>query len=319
MKDRTRKDRTRKKRTRKDRRTTKGREKRRMSFLLWIAALLFAAGAIFLALPFAEEIRFGFQGQERIGEFREREAKEKQSGDELLEEMKEYNERIFREGQKDLKDAWSYEQAGFDLSGTGLDREMVGYITIPAMDVELPLYIGADEENLSKGAAVLGQTSMPIGGNNTNCVIAAHRGYGGVPMFREIERLMPGDTVEITNLWETLSYRVVKSIVIPPDDIGAVKIIEGEDMVTLVTCHPYTENYQRYVVYCRRAGAGASDREEPDIPYEGVRYESSEAKIRRERMLGVAGSALFLALTAAAAGWCAGWIWKRKKRREGGR
>ena len=76
-------------------------------------------------------------------------------------------------------------------------------------------------------------------------------------MFREIERLVPGDRVEITNLWETLSYEVVKCIVIYPDDTDAVKIIPGEDMVTLVTCHPYTENYQRYVVYCVRTdGSG---------------------------------------------------------------
>ena len=129
---------------------------------------------------------------------------------------------------------------------------MIGYISIEAMGEQLPLYIGANEENMKQGAVVMGQTSMPIGGTGTNCVIAAHRGYRGIPMFQYIEVLKPGDKVEISNLWETLEYQVVKSIVISPDDIEAVKIVPGADMLTLITCHPYTKNYQRYVVYCTR-------------------------------------------------------------------
>lgn len=83
-------------------------------------------------------------------------------------------------------------------------------------------------------------------------MIAAHRGWKGTPMFREIEALKPGDEVVITNLWGSLKYKVVKTIVIDPTDIDAVKIIADADMLTLITCHPYTKNYQRYVVYCSR-------------------------------------------------------------------
>ena len=88
-----------------------------------------------------------------------------------------------------------------DFDTAGLPDDMIGYITIDAMDEEMPLYIGANKENMSKGAVVMGQTSMPVGGENTNCVIAAHRGYRGIPMFQYIEVLQPGDKVEITNLW----------------------------------------------------------------------------------------------------------------------
>ena len=163
--------------------------------LLVFAVLLFAAGAGLMLVPFAEEFISARKGERQIAVFREREygngetdaagpeeggseeeGDEKSSHSELLEQMQEYNRKIYENGQQDLKDAWSYEQTVFEFTDTGLDEEMIGYITIPAMDLELPLYIGADEENLSKGAAVLGQTSMPIGGSDTNCVIAAHRG-----------------------------------------------------------------------------------------------------------------------------------------------
>ena len=197
--------------------------------------------------------------------------------------MEAYNQQIYETNQEGLKDAWSYQQNTFDFSSFGLPDDMIGYISIEAMEIELPLYIGASEENMSKGAAVLGQTSMPIGGKNSNCVIAAHRGWKGTPMFREIEALKPGDEVVVTNLWESLKYKVVKTIVIDPTDIDAVKIIADADMLTLITCHPYTKNYQRYVVYCSR------DTEEllsdQEIPYEGEAYTSSENEIQLEKQI----------------------------------
>lgn len=210
----------------------------------------------------------------------------------LYGEMAAYNTRIYEENQQSLCDAWSYETNVFDFSAAGLPDDMLGYLTIPAMDCELPLYIGANTENMAKGAVVLSQTSMPLGGVNTNCVIAAHRGYYGVPMFREIEVLQPGDAVTITTVWETLHYEVAKCIVIEPDDIDAVKILDGQDLVTLVTCHPYTDNTQRYVVYCTRTDVAEESPAPPEIPFDGVPFTSSEPAIRQEQQLtrfGVAG------------------------------
>ena len=199
--------------------------------------------------------------------------------------MKAYNEKIFRDGQSGLTDAWNFQQPVFRLSDYDTSGDAVGYLSIEAMDLELPLYLGASDENLDKGAAVLGQTSMPIGGTNSNCVIAAHRGWKGIPMFRDIELLQPGDKVILTNLWETLEYQVVKCIVITPDDIDAVKIMAGEDMLTLITCHPYTYNFQRYVVYCSRNGQISAE----ELPREGVTYVSSQKEIEREQKWNFAG------------------------------
>jgi sortase A len=121
------------------------------------------------------------------------------------------------------------------------------------MDIKLPIYLGASEENMKKGAVHLTETSLPIGGKNTNCVIAAHRGFSGAPMFREIEKLKKGDKIYITNFWYKMTYQVVDIEIINPDDVEKVLIQKGRDLVTLSTCHPYRYNYQRYIVYCERS------------------------------------------------------------------
>lgn len=257
-----------------------------------MAAVLFLAGILFIFYPLGravysdyenKQIIKAFQSQKNTAAEQSEEADDKKIYEELLEQMEAYNQQIYETNQEGLKDAWSYQQNTFDFSSFGLPDDMIGYISIEAMEIELPLYIGASEENMSKGAAVLGQTSMPIGGKNSNCVIAAHRGWKGTPMFREIEALKPGDEVVITNLWGSLKYKVVKTIVIDPTDIDAVKIIADADMLTLITCHPYTKNYQRYVVYCSRdAEELLSDQE---IPYEGETYTSSENEIRLENQV----------------------------------
>lgn len=189
----------------------------------------------------------------------EEESAVKKENDPLYEKSVAYNEKIFNEGQVNFSDPWSCVQLPIDMGSLNDDR--FGYISIPAMDVELPLYVGASTENMASGAVILGQTSLPVGGRNTNCVIAGHRGYHGAPFFREIEKLETGDKVYITNPWETLTYVAESMEIIGPYDSHKVMIQEGRDMVTLLTCHPYrSHGKQRYVVYCvRDDGEGEED------------------------------------------------------------
>lgn len=136
---------------------------------------------------------------------------------------------------------------------TDVDPEILGYIEIPKMKVTLPLYWGASQENLSKGAGILETSSKPVGGIDSNCVIAGHRGYRGIPFFQEIELLEKGDLVYLTNLTETLTYMVENIAIVAPTDSDAVAVQEGKDMITLLTCHPYrSHGKQRYLVYCIR-------------------------------------------------------------------
>ena len=170
----------------------------------------------------------------------------------LYEQMRKYNEDLFVSGQSEFKDAWSYQKPSFDLTKWGFEENVIGYIEIPRMDIKLPLYLGATEENMRLGAVQLTETSLPIGGDNTNCVIAGHRGYYGAAMFRDVEDLEVGDEIYITNLWGQLMYRVCEMDVIDPSDTHRVKLQEGRDLITLVTCHPYRHNHQRYIVFAER-------------------------------------------------------------------
>lgn len=93
-----------------------------------------------------------------------------------------------------------------DMSFYGIEDNIIGFLEIPDLDLELPILLGANSENLAKGAAHLTETSYPIGGENTNCVIAAHRGYYQTEMFRNLDKLEIGDVIYIENFRETLTY-----------------------------------------------------------------------------------------------------------------
>lgn len=171
----------------------------------------------------------------------------------LWDAMVSYNDAIWEEKQAGLCDPWAYQQPSFTLGEYGLEEEVFGVISIPALNLEMPLYLGATASHMAEGAAHLSQTSLPIGGRNTNCVIAGHRGWNGADYFRYITELKPGDEVMITNLWETLTYRVTDTRIIMPNEVEQILIQEGRDMITLLTCHPYASGgKQRFLIFCDR-------------------------------------------------------------------
>ena len=171
--------------------------------------------------------------------------------DALYELLKAENERLYATGQSNLVDAFSYEQPAVDLSEYGIRDNCIGFINIPCIKIELPIYLGANTENMLKGAVHLTETSYPIGTENSNCVIAAHRGRS-VRQFRTIDKIQIGDEITITNFRETLRYRAAEIKIIYPMDIEEILIQPGRDLITLFSCHPLGNNYQRYVVYCER-------------------------------------------------------------------
>lgn len=172
---------------------------------------------------------------------------------ELYEAMTAYNEKIYTEKQRGLSDTQAYEEAGVSLSAYGFEDGVVSVLSIPAIELEMPVYLGASYDNMAEGAAVLGQTSLPIGGENTNCVIAGHRGWNGAAYFLNIDKLQAGDNVQLINLWETMEYTVTEIRVIEPTDIAQILIQDGRELLTLMSCHPYTSGGRyRYLVFCER-------------------------------------------------------------------
>lgn len=216
-----------------------------------IAIILLIVGIGFFTYPIALREAFDIQANKEIYQFDQL----KTTNDdnllytELRRAMFEYNEKLYLSGQSGLIDQLSYEKPDFLLSDYGIDSDILGYITIPAIDIKLPIYNGASKENMAKGAAYLAHTSLPVGGENTNCVIAAHTRYKGIYMFKRITELNVGDKIYITNFWETLVYQVVETKVIDPNDSQNIYIKANRSLITLSTCHPYPDNYQRYLVY----------------------------------------------------------------------
>ena len=105
---------------------------------------------------------------------------------ELWNDIQQYNSRLFQSRQEGINGLESLEEACFRLSDYGITSEVFGVLSIPALDLEMPVYLGASSQNMALGAAQLGQTSVPVGGKNTNTVIAGHRGWNGADYFRYI-------------------------------------------------------------------------------------------------------------------------------------
>ena len=219
---------------------------------LLLAALLAVAGICVMLWPVITGYRLQADTDEAVQNFFE-ERKPEQRYPELLADLQAYNRRIYAEKQSGLVDLEACEAPAVDLVAYGIEDEIIGVLEIPAMELTMPVYLGASDAHLAAGAAVLGSTSAPIGGDSTNCVIAGHRGWKGADYFRHIDRLAVGDTVKLTNLWETLTYTVTDIQIIQPHEVDKIKIQQGRDLLTLLTCHPYASGgRQRYVVYCER-------------------------------------------------------------------
>lgn len=131
-----------------------------------------------------------------------------------------------------------------DISNTG----MMGYITIPKIGQELPVYHGTSDGVLSVAVGHLEGTSLPVGGESTHSVVSAHRGLPTAVLFTHLDRMEVGDTFDLTILDRTLTYEVDAIHIVEPDDTGLIRITEGKDYCTLVTCTPYGINTQRLLV-----------------------------------------------------------------------
>lgn len=165
---------------------------------------------------------------------------------EIFETANEYNQKLaalsapLREYRQLEKEYWNT----LDISGTG----MMGYITIPKINQELPVYHGTSEAVLSIAAGHFEGTSFPIGGKNTHSIISAHRGLPTAVLFTHLDRMEVGDIFYFTILDRTITYEVDQIHIVEPNDVSLIQIEDGEEYCTLLTCTPYGINTQRLLV-----------------------------------------------------------------------
>ena len=168
----------------------------------------------------------------------------------ILDSAREYNQRLAEQGiQWVISDEQREEYIKqLDISGTGV----MGYIKIPKIDVMLPVYHGTDEAVLQISIGHLEQSSLPVGGETSHCMMSGHRGLPSARLFTDLDKLKEGDTFTMTILNETLTYEVDHIWIVEPSDLSHLVLEDGKDYCTLITCTPYGINSHRLLVRAHR-------------------------------------------------------------------
>ena len=169
--------------------------------------------------------------------------------DEARAEAEEYNKTLVTISEKPFtKDALIKAAESYDTLLNVREDGLMGYVEIPAIGVNLPIYHGTEESTLDRGVGHLLGSSLPVGGTATHCVLTGHSGLAGQKMFSDLDLLKQGDIFFLRILGQTLAYKVVEINTVLPEDSEKLLIEPGRDLCTLVTCTPFAVNTHRLLV-----------------------------------------------------------------------
>ena len=214
----------------------------------WKIILIFILGLLIATYPIISNYYYTIDNNNQIAEFNE--AVAEMPSKEVLERIelaKAYNDTL---DPSRLADPYTErEKKGVENYARMLEvREKIGYVDIPKIGQQIPVYAGTSEDILQHACGHLEGTSLPIGGKDTHAVITAHRGLPQVKLFRDLDKMEVGDLFFFTNVKETLAYKVDQILVVEPWDFEPVLVVEGKDLMTLLTCTPYMINSHRLLV-----------------------------------------------------------------------
>ena len=147
-----------------------------------------------------------------------------------------YNEALKQHQAELLINEQAYQKPSLNLSSYGIDNGVYGYVSAPSIGMELPIYLGGNDDNMALGAAHMTYTSLPIGGESTNCVLSGHSGYIGRIFFDYLPNLNIGDEIVVENYWNTLTYQVTRKQINKSYESADCFITDGKDLLTLITC-----------------------------------------------------------------------------------
>lgn len=231
--------------------------------------LIFVAGVGVMSYPLISSVINNIESRNHVEEYTK--TTKQMSSEETLDMFKkaeEYNHSLTNNViLTDPFDEKAYQKIGenyenaLNVDGNGL----IGYIDIPKINVYLPIYHGTTENILAKGAGHLQNTSLPVGGESTHSIISAHTAYPGETFFDYLTDMQKGDEFFVHVLDRVLKYEVDNIKVVLPEETDDLRIIRGEDYVTLLTCTPYSINTHRLLVRGKR------------VEYDDSKYISSGA------------------------------------------
>ena len=165
--------------------------------------------------------------------------------EQMLEDARAYNAQLAQlyAPFTNFEDIPGYEDL-LNISGSGV----MGYVSIPNINVELPIYHGTSEGVLQIASGHIQGSSLPVGGPSTHAVISGHRGLPSARLFTDLDQIVEGDIFTINVLNEVYTYEVERILIIRPEETDKLAIFPGEDIVTLMTCTPYGVNSHRLLI-----------------------------------------------------------------------
>ena len=212
-----------------------------------ILVLLFLTGVGLLLYPTVSDYWNSFHQSRAIASYAEAVSNiDNAAYDEMMEEARRYNERLYRDGRSwDMSDEEREEyQKVLDVTGTGI----MGYIEIQKINCFLPIYHGTDDSVLQIAIGHIEGSSLPVGGANTHSVLSGHRGLPSAKLFSDLDQIREGDSFVIRVLDEMLTYEVDQIRIVLPHELQDLELQDGKDLCTLVTCTPYGINTHRMLV-----------------------------------------------------------------------
>lgn len=232
----------------------------------WFIAILFLSGLGITLYPFVSNLVAESNASRAIASYNEEIAEmDQEEIDAAKQSLQAYNEQLNNaySSSKDAEEEVSY----VDLINIG---ESLGFIGIPKIDLELPIYSGTNEDVLQKGIGHMENSSFPIGGEGTHSVLTGHRGLPEAVLFTNLDQMEIGDYFYLHILDEVLAYRVDQIKIALPEETEDLEIVEGMDYCTLVTCHPYAVNTHRLLVRGVRTEYIPEEEESQNIEYVDV-------------------------------------------------
>ncbi len=222
-------------------------KKRKSNLITAFLILILLAGLSLLLYPTFSDYWNSFHQSHAIASYVEQIAElDSDTYERLWADAQAYNQSLV--GKANRYDMTDEERARYesllDVSGNGI----IGYIEIPSIKCELPIYHGTDEAILQIAVGHIEGTSLPVGGADTHCVLSGHRGLPSARLFTDLDKMVVGDTFMMRVLDETLTYEVDQIRIVLPEEMDDLEIEEGKDYCTLVTCTPYGINTHRLLV-----------------------------------------------------------------------
>lgn len=222
-------------------------KKKKGNFINFLLVLIFFAGLSLLLYPSVSDYWNSFHQTRAITTYAENVATlDQEQYDKVWAAAQAYNASLTeRENSYLLTDTQKQEYRHLlDVSGLGI----MGYIEIPSIDCSLPIYHGTEESVLQIAVGHLEWSSLPVGGQSTHCVLSGHRGLPSAKLFTNLDKLDVGDVFMLRVLDEVLTYEVDQILIVEPLETASLRIVEGKDYCTLITCTPYGVNTHRLLV-----------------------------------------------------------------------